>query len=337
MNNKILIVGSFSKGALEHQYVRVLKIEKWDVYEFDIQKRVNSRREISFFTKAYFKFNQSYFYKDSNLELIRLVKTLNPKVVLVFKGMEIFPDTLNIVKQSGAFLVNYNPDHPFQFFSEGAGNANVLNSVSIYDLYISYSTKIVNDINIKFGNAACIPFGYDETIKVNHHPIDEVVFIGAYDKTRESELSQLSSSKLSIYGPINWSQKIKNNNKLLPKYKGKPLYDLEYYEALSNSIASINILRMQNIVEGSHNMRTFETTGVGGLMISNRTTEHLSFFEEGKEALYFDTIEELNEIINDKLNNTANIAEMKKAALDRCKTSNYSYSDRVKEFISLIK
>ena len=336
MRNSILIVGSFSKGALEHQYVRVLSEQGFDVSTYDIQKKVNLVREKSVFSKALFKINQSLFYENANIELFDLVVSIKPKYILVFKGMEIFPETLMKIKKTGSFLVNYNPDHPLQFFSEGAGNSNVLKSISIFDLYISYSTKIVSELNDKYSNAACIPFGYDETIKIPNSPINEIVFIGAYDKTREAELSNIESDKLSIYGPVNWSKKLSRNEHLLSKYKGRPLYDIDYYSTIGNAIASINILRKQNIIEGSHNMRTFETAGVGGLLISNRTKEHLTFFEEGVEAYYFDTIDQLNDILNNKMKDLDKIKKMKNAAISRCIVSKYSYNDRVKEFINLI-
>lgn len=336
MNNKILIVGSFAVGALEHQYSRGLKSNGFDVIEFDIQKKVNSTREISILTKAIFKFNQSLFYNSANKELLSLVKSIKPKILLVFKGMEIFPDTLLEIKQLGVLLINYNPDHPYLFFSEGAGNNNVKNSISIFDIYISYSTSIVNELNKLYKNSVCIPFGFDETIQVDRNPIDEIVFIGAYDKNREHELSSIKSDKLSIYGPTNWVSKLDRKSILYKKYKGRPLYNNDYYNVLSNSIASINFLRKQNIIEGSHNMRTFETTGVGGVLITNRTQEHEMFFEDGKEAFFFSDPDELNNIIDNKLSDAKLISEMKNAAYLRCIKSNYSYTDRVNQLIKLI-
>lgn len=330
------MVGSFGIGALEHQYSRGLKNKGFEIYEYDIQKEVNSIRELSILTKAFFKFNQKVYYNKANKELLSLVKSIKPKILFVFKGMEVFPETLAQIKQQGVLLINYNPDHPYLFFSEGAGNINVKNSISIYDIYISYSTTIVNELNRFYKNSVCIPFGFDETIRVNNNPIDEIVFIGAYDKIREAELSSINSEKLFIYGPTNWGTKLNKKSVLLKKYKGKPLYNNDYYNVLSNSIASINFLRKQNIIEGSHNMRTFETTGVGGLLISNRTQEHESFFEDGKEAFFFSDLNELNNIIQEKLSDTRLITEMKTAALIRCRKSNYSYADRVNQLINII-
>ncbi len=330
------MVGSFGIGALEHQYSRGLKNNGFEIYEYDIQKEVNSIRELSFLTKAFFKFNQKVYYNKANKELLSLVKSIKPKILFVFKGMEVFPETLAQIKQQGVLLINYNPDHPYLFFSEGAGNINVKNSISIYDIYISYSTTIVNELNRLYKNSVCIPFGFDETIRVNNNPIDEIVFIGAYDKIREAELSSINSEKLFIYGPTNWGTKLNKKSVLLKKYKGKPLYNNDYYNVLSNSIASINFLRKQNIIEGSHNMRTFETTGVGGLLISNRTQEHEAFFDDGKEAFFFSDLNELNNIIQEKLNDIKLITEMKNAALMRCRKSNYSYADRVNQLINII-
>ena len=44
--------------------------EGFEIFEYDIQKDVNSIREHSFITKAFFKFNQNVFYNKANKELL---------------------------------------------------------------------------------------------------------------------------------------------------------------------------------------------------------------------------------------------------------------------------
>ena len=97
-------------------------------------------------------------------------------------------------------------------------------------------------------------------------------------------------------------------------YRGGPIYNRQYTEAIQNAAGVINLLRRQNIEEESHNMRTFEVPGYGGLLIANRTEEQSSFFEEDKEAVFFNGVEELNEKLNFLGRNREFIERIKKAA-----------------------
>ena len=53
-----------------------------------------------------------------NLSLLEAVKQSKWDVLLVFKGMELFPRTLSEIKKMGVTLVNYNPDNPFIYSVE---------------------------------------------------------------------------------------------------------------------------------------------------------------------------------------------------------------------------
>jgi spore maturation protein CgeB len=75
---------------------------------------------------------------------------------------------------------------------------------------------------------------------------------------------------------------------------------------------------------------------MGGLLISNRTNDHLEFFEETKEAIFYDTIEELNDKLKFINHNKNQVQSIKNNAYDRCKRSNYSYHYRVSEIIKII-
>ena len=85
----------------------------------------------------------------------------NPKTVLVFKGMEIQPQTLQWIKFKGIKVLNYNPDSPFIFSGRGSGNKNVTNSLSLFDYYITYDKAINKELVNRSVKSAIIPFGFD--------------------------------------------------------------------------------------------------------------------------------------------------------------------------------
>ncbi len=95
-------------------------------------------------------------------------------------------------------------------------------------------------------------------------------------------------------------------------------------------------MRVHN--EDSHNMRTFETPGVGGIMLAPDTTEHRMFFEEGKEAFLFkevnDCIEKIKKIMNLSYDNAMKVRE---AARSRSLNSGYDYRSRTEQALRALK
>ena len=329
----ILIIGTFSKGALENQFVRGFENLGLQVHKFDIIM------ESLFFSNNIFKkirskFYRPFFLQKKNSELMKYCSVLKPDIILIFKGMNIYPETVKTLKTYTQIICNYNPDHPFLFFSKGSGNSFVKDSIPYYDIYISYSSSITEKLKTIYNtNAYCIPFGYDETVKTFYTPevSDDFVFIGAWDKEREAFFNKLPKLPIKIFGPA-WE---KSKSFSYTYYQHKSLLENEYYSTSFSALGSINLLRKQNIVEDSYNMRTFEVPGVGGLLISQRTEEQLKFFEENKEAIYFSDLDELIDKIRAIKKGLFNVDQIKKNALSRSLRSNYSYQCRVKDLNSI--
>ena len=330
MDKSILIVGNFGIGALEHQYVKHLRNLQWEVFTFDIQQPVNTEKNKSYLNKVKFKLAPSSFYKTVNEELVLYAEKKKPLVTLIFKGMEIFPETLGEIKIYTKILCNYNPDHPFQFYSKGAGNENVKNSIKLYDLYGTYASNIAITLKKQYQvNSFILPFGYDSDIVPNLNPsyIDYFGFIGAFDSERQQMLLNIRKFPVQIFGDRKWSKLDRMFTGEL-KIMNKPLFNKAYASYCQSSLGILNFLRPQNILEQSHNMRTFEVPGYGGLLIANRTDEQLSFFEEDKEAVYFENMEELNDKLAFLLKNRSVVEKIKNNAINRSLKGNYSYANR---------
>ncbi|WP_231427107.1 glycosyltransferase [Pedobacter sp. Leaf250] len=337
--NSILILGSFSIGALEHQYVRGLKFNGWKVVCLDIQIDANELKNKNVGHKILFNLSPKYYYKNINQKVLETAVSLRPQVILIFKGMELKPETIKVLKSNCSLLCNYNPDHPFKFYSKGAGNSNVADSLSLFDIYFSYSNSICKQLKADYNvTSNCIPFGYDETIKPikskSSHLLEQVLFIGAWDKDREQKIKNLTKFNLQVFGPTVWNRKLMRLKNI--KYHDKLLYTQDYADACLSARGILNFLRPQNIIEQSHNMRTFEVPGYSGLLISERTEEQLGFFEEDKEAIYFDSIEELKDKLQFYKVHEGLVSKIKANGNYRSIKSGYGYQNRTKLMISYI-
>src|ERR1700760_2255269 len=124
---KILVVGSDKVYAIENLYVRHLRAIGEEVIHFPAQSVFYDHYNKSILNKILFKAGISGIYKEINRQLIDVIGTSKPDIIWIFKGMEIFPDTLQWVRSRGIKLANYNPDNPFVFTGKGSGNKNVTN------------------------------------------------------------------------------------------------------------------------------------------------------------------------------------------------------------------
>jgi len=82
--------------------------------------------------------------------------------------------------------------------------------------------------------------------------------------------------------------------------------------------------------------RAFQVAASGGVLLAPRSTMHSLLFEEGKEALFFDSVEECAEIILRLVNDLDFGVQIGKGAIERSKTGGYSLDDRVEHALNEI-
>jgi len=339
---RLLIIGSFNLGALETFYVAGFQKQGFSPDTFDITEDYYPVINRSVFNKILNKIHPEFFFSPINKKLLLFINNRQYDAIIVFKGLTLCASTIEALKKHSKIICCYNPDHPFTFYSEGSGNKHLRNSIKLYDIYFSYSKKIASALKEKFQiSSFVIPFGFDSDTKpsekANSNSLHKILFIGAYDKQRVNLLNQLPTNDLLIYGDSRWKTRTFNYPQIKKKSTGQSLFGQDYVDATASADAVLNFLRPQNLQEDSHNMRTFEVPGYAGLLIANRTTEQQEFFDENKEALFFDTTEELIDKIRFVQNSDTLKKKMKEAAYERASTSGYSYYHRSVAILNIIK
>lgn len=301
---KILIIGSDYNWSIERIYKRELFKLGHGVIHFPVQNWYNDFYYKSPMHKALVRLGLSRL--QTNIQK-RLLVELNGQyfdLIWVFKGMELTPKTLKTLKNHTTRLINFNPDNPFIFSGKGSGNKNISQSIHLYDEHFTYDYEVKSRIESEFGKkCSLVPFGFDNEV-ISTEELKEVAeiiavcFVGNPDAYRTKILQEILDHglPLHVYGH-DWQKHIKHPNLTIHG----AVYEMDYYKTLRKYRVQLNIMRVHNL--NSHNMRSIEVPGCGGIMLAPRTRDHEAFFEEGKEAFFY------NDII-DLLSKAKNILEL---------------------------
>ncbi len=276
--------------------------------------------------------NIKFFFKIfnifQNLKFKKFLLKNDIKIFIIFKGIELNENIYKLIKKKKIILINIYTDDPFNFKSSATSSKNIIMNIKNYDIFCIWSKRLKEKLEKKFKKTRFfyLPFGYSEDKhKFQKKKIinKKIAFIGAYDEYRYKILSGINY-KVDIYGN-DWPTLKKH--KIFKYIKNKELSDV-----VAKSEISLNILRKQN--HTSHNMRTFEITSMGGLMLTTRSKEQKKYFPENKASLMFEDTRELNKKIRYILNNKNTSKKIRHRGYFLSKK--HSYEQRVKSLIKYI-
>ena len=197
--------------------------------------------------------------------------------------------------------------------------------MSEFNFFFIWSKKILKKLKKKIKNEIFfyLPFGYDEFLhiktKINKKYENKINFVGSHDFHRDRMLGEIDKKDLIIFGN-NWKDKF------------QPIFGKKLSTIIGSSLASINILRKQNIT--SHNMRTFEVPAMGGLLLTTRSKEQQFYFKDGIDCLMYSSLNELKNKIKFIKKNKKKILDIKKNAYKKSKI--HSYTNRSKFILNII-
>ena len=331
---KILLLGSDYNWSIERIYKRELCNLGHEVVHLPIQNWFYDFYYKSSLNKILSRIGLSSIESKIQQRVLTEVKGLTFDLIWVFKGMEIQPKTLIELKRYTKRIINFNPDNPFIFSGKGSGNKNVTNGMHLYDEHFTYDHQVKEKIEKELGmKCSLIPFGFDQEVIINDdlHSVQDikaVCFVGNPDSYRTEILKVILDNGLllHVYGN-GWDKFLAHPNLSIHG----SAYKNEYYLTLRKYRVQLNIMRMHNL--DSHNMRSIEIPGCGGLMLAPLTRDHRTFFEEGKEAFFYDNSNQL-------ITQVKNMFELEEEEVQIIRINarekvlkNFSYSNLTKEFI----
>jgi spore maturation protein CgeB len=334
---RLLIVGSDETWSLEKHYRKHLAASLGTALDFfPLQSLFYRAYNKSVFHKLLFKAGLSGITGRLDTLARKKVLETQPSVIWVFKGMELRPSFFKWARSKGIKLVNYNPDNPFIFSGAGSGNKNVTASVGLFDLHLTYDYAVKERIETEYGiPCRILPFGFELSEELYYEctkqqEVPKLCFLGNPDAARVSFLEKIAEVlPVDVYGH-NWSSFSSHPNITCHG----PAYGDEYWRVLYRYRVQLNLMRKHN--PGSHNMRSFEVPGIGGIGLFPDTVDHRTYFEQNREVFLYRTEIECIEMAKKIIDLHAGEASaIRINARRRSVESGYSYEARSRQVLEM--
>lgn len=263
-------------------------------------------------------------------------------IVWIDKGVVIYPETLAYVKKQSprTIIISYSPDNMAVRHNQ---SKQYLQCIPLYDYIITNKSYIIDDMK-KLGakNVIFVNNSFSKSFHRLYNLSDvektelggDVGFIGAWEKERCESILYLADHgiKVKVFGDARWDKYKQYSPNLT--IMGRLLDDEDYCKSLQAFRISLCFLRKINF--DTQTTRSVEIPACEGFMMAERTDEHLSLFEENKEAVYFSSNEELLEKCLYYLKNEDIRKKIAVAGRERCISSGYSNENMVKRVLSQV-
>lgn len=187
-------------------------------------------------------------------------------------------------------------------------------------------------------NTIFLPSAYEPTV---HRPISSsesriarripISFIGTYDQSRNEIAQALGWDRLEVWGD-HW-QKYGMYREYQHKIHPKAIYYFQFADITSHSQIALGLLRKE--ANDRHTQRTFEIPACGGFQLAPRTSEILTFFDEGKEIECYDTLDELRSKAEFYLTHETERKRIAEAGFRRVLADGHTYQDRVEKILDI--
>lgn len=330
MKKKILIVGNY----------------KWNFYE---QALANGFKSFDINTISFKLINYSFLQKILNFkeikkvnsDLIEFVLKNNPDAIFFYRSNEIIPETLKKIKllKPKLKLIFFHNDNPFYGFKNKLKYFFFLRCLKFTDItYVYRPSNLKPARKYKAKNVRLLFPHYCSDIHLANsvnfeNKINEVVFIGHYEKDRGFFINKFveSNIKVKIFGGAEWksiSKKFKWPNYVV----NDPVYGDDYFKIISESKIALCFLSKKN--NDVYTRRIFEIPAMGTVVLSNYTEETADFFVPDKEILLYRNVNEMLQKANYFLLNEEKLKKITLNAFNKVVSSNHSEKDRAFQIIT---
>jgi hypothetical protein len=274
----------------------------------------------------------------------KLVDFLRPDALFVFKGNYVAPEVVDHARKLGSVALNYYPDVSFQVHGP-----QLPQTLPRYDHVFNAKTFGVADMQAHgIRSVSFLAPGFDPEV---HRPLaltDEdaarygcdVAFIGTWSPKKEALLEALVMAapqlKVRIWGN-EWTHR--KSKALDASVMGLGITGDDYTRAICAAKVSLGLLSERREGASSGDLitaRTFQIPACGAFMLHERNSEATTYFEEDREAGFFESPTELVEKTVRYVADDTRRREVAAAGRARSLASDYSIDARMRSVVDWI-
>ncbi len=336
---RIFYVGSLRTGLTSLERMKILNGLGYETVPFDISAFTSSASRIV--QSVAWRLNAGPVVSKINRVLWR--EALNLKgidLIWVDKGVWIYPETFQYLKEAtGAQALHYTPDS--QILSQRS--RHFMASIPLYDLLVTTKEWEVDAYKSAGAKRVFLTYqGYDSRFypRTVQEPErsqydSDVCFIGHRQPHYAQRLKALSTIgvKLRIWGDA-WPA-YANSHPWAKGLVSPGLWGESYPVALACAKIGLGLLG-KHIPETS-TTRTFEIPATGTFLLAERTALHQQLFEEGKEAEFFSSDEEMIDKVKFYVAHDKARRRIAAAGRARCERSGYSCVDLFRQILAVLE
>ncbi|MBF0434245.1 MAG: glycosyltransferase [Magnetococcales bacterium] len=304
---KILVVGDGRSTIHEVAVVAAFKKLGHHVEPFYWQSYFVSRYPL---VRLWLRFQNKFLIGPTliklNSDLIKMADQFEPRLVFVYRGTHITPQTITEIKRRlpDCMVYGYNNDDPFATGHPPWLWRNFLQCVPIYDIvfsyrkhnipeYSEYDAQRVELLMPWFNPAKDFP----RALGVPHNDKFDVIFVGHYENDdRIDHIKRIAESNIifGLFGP-DWERAPKLDwlEKYLPII---PVRDQLYRETIIQSKIALCFLSKLN--RDTYTRRCFEIPAMGVFMLCQYSEDLSHLFEDGVDVVFFHNPDDMMEKID---------------------------------------
>ncbi len=271
-----------------------------------------------------------------NKAILRALGKDRIDAIWIEKGLSIENATFEAARkfQPSVKIIGYSPD---DMSARHNHSKKFLNNLPEYDFF--FTTKSYNVPELRALGCRDVTFVDNAFDPATHRPLDiddkfrskhggEVGFIGSWEEERAQNILFLAEQGIPVrvYGG-NWERKVRSKPAGLT-IEEKTVIGDDYAKTICSFDINLHFLRKIN--RDQQTTRSIELPACAAFMLAERTDEHKCLFEEGKEAEFFSSKEELLEKTLHYLRNNHFTQEIGLAGYQRCIDGGYSNEERLR-------
>lgn len=280
-----------------------------------------------------------------NGRLIDAAKDLVPHIVWIEKGNMIRPSTLRELRRvvPDSAIVSYSEDDMFLAHNRTRAYVKCL---PLYDCVFTTKAPNVEPAELPALGArriVAVDKAYDPHV---HFPVEvsqkdaarygaDVGFVGSYEHERARSLAYLAANGIAVRVWGNGWDACRDRPPGL-NIEGRAVVNTEDELAYSKTLCAtrINLGFLRKLNRDTQTDRSIEIPACGAFMLAERSSDHLRLFEEGQEAAFFGSDEELMEKTRYYLAHEHERAAIARAGRQRCLDDGYAETDRMRLMIT---